>query len=175
MNSFRKVDPHLGACAGHRLSHFQESCLATVKPGEIRPIAICVLRDDDRMLVAECYDPSTGDMFYRPLGGAIEFGEQGGECIIREVREEMGAEIKDLTYIGTIENIFTFDGKPGHEIVLVYEASLVDPDLYEVESVSCRDDDGEFVALWKSIEEFKMGKAILYPEGLLDLLDKGTA
>ncbi len=145
-----------------------------MKPGEIRPIAICVFRDDDRIFVAQCYDPSTEETFYRPLGGAIEFGERGRECIIREVREETRAEIKDLTCVGTIENIFTFDGKPGHEIVLVYEGSFVDPHLYDVESVSCRDDDGEFVALWKSIEEFKMGKAILYPEGLLDLLDKAT-
>jgi len=71
-----------------------------------------------------------------------------------------------------IENIFVFDGEPGHEIVLVYEASFVDSRLYEVESVRCRDDGGEFVAVWKAIAEFRAGKAPLYPEGLLDLLDK---
>ena len=122
--------------------------------------------------MGEYYDPSAGETFYRPLGGAIGFGEHSRECIVREVREEMGAEIKDLTYVGTIENIFIFDGKPGHEIVLVYEASFVDPHLYEVESVSCRDDDGEFIARWKAIDEFQAGEAILYPDGLVDLLNE---
>jgi hypothetical protein len=77
-----------------------------------------------------------------------------------------------LTYVGVIENVFVFDGKPGHEIVLVYEASFVDPRLYKVESVRCRDNGGEFVAVWKPIAELRAGKIPLYPEGLLDLLDK---
>ena len=143
-----------------------------MKPGQIRPIVICVFRDGDRTFVAEYHDLSSGVRFYRPLGGTIGFGEHSRECIVREMREEMGAEIKDLTYVGMIENIFTFDGKPGHEIVLVYEANFVDPRLYEVESFRCRDDGGEFVAAWKSIDEFRAEKAPLYPEGLLDLLDK---
>jgi 8-oxo-dGTP pyrophosphatase MutT (NUDIX family) len=143
-----------------------------MRPGQIRPIVICVFRDGDRTFVAEYHDPSSGVRFYRPLGGAIGFGEHSRECIVREMREETGAEIKDLTYVGMIENIFTFDGSPGHEIVLVYEASFVDPRLYEVESFRCQDDDGEFVASWKSIDEFRAEKARLYPEGLLDLLDK---
>jgi 8-oxo-dGTP pyrophosphatase MutT (NUDIX family) len=143
-----------------------------MKPRQIRPIVICVFRDGDRTFVAEYHDPSSGVRFYRPLGGAIGFGEHSRECIVREMREETGAEIKDLTYVGMIENIFTFDGSPGHEIVLVYEASFVDPRLYEVESFRCQDDDGEFVASWKSIDEFRAEKARLYPEGLLDLLDK---
>ena len=145
-----------------------------MRPGDIRPIAIAVFRDGDRLFVGEYYDPSTGEQFHRPLGGAIEFGEHGQETIIREVQEEMGVEIKDLTCLGTIENIFTFDGKPGHEIVLVYEARFVDSHLYDVESVRCRDDDGEFVALWKPVDEFQSGRAILYPEGLLELLSEVT-
>jgi len=46
--------------------------------------------------------------------------------------EEVGAKIKNLTYIGMIENIFEYDGKPGHEIVLVYEADFADSLLYEI-------------------------------------------
>ncbi len=103
----------------------------------------------------------------------MRFGEHSRECIVREVWEEMGVGIKDLTYLATIENIFTFDGKPGHEIVLVYGGKFVDPRLYELESLMCRDDGGEFIGLWKSLEQFQRGEAILYPEGLLDLLNDG--
>jgi len=139
----------------------------------IRPIAICILRNGDRLFVAECYDPTEKEVFYRPLGGAILFGEHGQECIKREIREEMKTEIKDLTYLGTMENIFVCDGKPGHEIVLVYQANFVDANFYQTESVKCQEDDGgEFIASWKPISFFREGKNPLYPEGLLDFLGK---
>jgi 8-oxo-dGTP pyrophosphatase MutT (NUDIX family) len=143
-----------------------------MKPGQIRPIVVCVFRDGDRILAAEFQDPSSGVQFYRPLGGAVHFGEHSRDCIVREIREEMGAEITDLTYVGMMENIFTYDGQPGHEIVLVYEAKLADPRLYEVEAFRCQDDGGEFMAVWKPIAMFRDGEAPLYPEGILELLEK---
>jgi 8-oxo-dGTP pyrophosphatase MutT (NUDIX family) len=145
-----------------------------MKPGQIRPIAICVFRKDDKLLVGEHHDLTKKETFYRPLGGAIEFGELGRECATREIREEMGAEVKDLAYLDTIENVFTYDGKPGHEIVLVYEGKLVDSHLYKVESVRCKDNGEEFVAVWKPMQTFRDGEAPLYPEGLLELLDDNT-
>jgi 8-oxo-dGTP pyrophosphatase MutT (NUDIX family) len=145
-----------------------------MKPGQIRPIAICVFRRDDKLLVGEHYDTVKKETFYRPLGGAIEFGERGPECVVREIREEIGAEIKELNYIETIENIFVCGGRPGHEIVLVYEARLVDSHLYEVESVRCKENGDEFVAVWKPMRTFRDREAPLYPEGLLNLLDKKT-
>ena len=141
-----------------------------MKPGQIRPIAVAVFRDDDRIFVAQYRDPRSGVTFYRPLGGAIDFGERGSACLAREMREELGAKIKDLTYLGMIENIFTYDDKPGHEIVLVYEGGFCDERWYELASAVCRDDDGEFLAVWKPLDEFREGRAILYPEGLLELL-----
>jgi ADP-ribose pyrophosphatase YjhB (NUDIX family) len=145
-----------------------------MKPGEIRPIVICIFRHKDRLFVTEGYDSFKKETFFRPLGGAIEFGERSRASIIREIREEMDAEIKDLSYIGMIENIFTYDGEPGHEIVLVYEASFVDSRLYELESVKCKDNGGWLMAQWKPMADFRVGSAILYPDGLLDFLDKRT-
>jgi 8-oxo-dGTP pyrophosphatase MutT (NUDIX family) len=144
-----------------------------MKPGQIRPIVICVFRDGDRIFVAEYCNPATGAKFYRPLGGAIRFGEYSRECIVREIREELGAEIQDLAYLGTIENVFTYAGQPGHEIVLVYQANFVDPHLHQVPSVTCQEDDGSgFAAVWKPLADFRTGQAPLYPTGILDLLDQ---
>ncbi|SRR5712691_3137526 len=77
-----------------------------MKPNEIRPIAICVFREKDRILVAEGHDP-VAQTFYRPLGGAIRCGEKGADTLIRELREELDVEIRDLRYLGALENIFT--------------------------------------------------------------------
>jgi NADH pyrophosphatase NudC (nudix superfamily) len=61
---------------------------------QIRPLAICVFRREDRILVAEGFDPVKQEHFYRPLGGGIEFGENSVETISREIREEINAEIR---------------------------------------------------------------------------------
>jgi hypothetical protein len=36
---------------------------------QIRPLAICIFRDGDRILVGLGFDPTKQEQFYRPLGG----------------------------------------------------------------------------------------------------------
>lgn len=137
-----------------------------MKKNKIRPLAICVFRKNNKILVAEGYDPVKGQTFYRPLGGAIEFGEQSEDTVRRELMEEIGAEVGELKYLVALENIFVFNGEPGHEIVLVYGG------LYEQAEVKGSEAEvGEsFKAVWKNLEEFGEGKSILYPTGLLEML-----
>jgi ADP-ribose pyrophosphatase YjhB (NUDIX family) len=140
---------------------------------KIRPLAIGIFRRDDRILVCEGYDPIKQQTFYRPLGGGIEFGERGADAVVRELREEIGAEMIHPRYLGTLENLFTYDGKPGHEIVLVFAGELTDPALYESETVAgCVDNGGAFNAVWKPLADFAAGRAPLYPDGLLELLEQ---
>jgi len=137
----------------------------------IRPIAICVFQHQNQILVFEAYDQVKHEIFYRPLGGAIEFGEHSSIAVEREIKEEIGAEICNLHYLGSIENIFKCDGKSGHEFVQVYEADFVDSGFYQRKSFKGFEDDGsEFNVVWKDIEFFKNRKAPLYPTGLLELL-----
>jgi ADP-ribose pyrophosphatase YjhB (NUDIX family) len=144
-----------------------------MNPYHIRPIVIGIFKNEDKILVGEYYDSVDTSVFYRPLGGGLKFGECSKECLIREIKEEMGTKIKikNIRYAGVIENIFWYGGNPGHEIVLVYYADFVEPEIYNTESMVCADDESEFVAVWKPISEFR-SNLVLYPEGLLDLLDK---
>ena len=139
---------------------------------QIRPLAICLFSHNNKILVSEEHDPTKGETFYRPLGGGIEFGEHSSETIHRELMEEIGAEVKDLVYLGTLENIFVFDGTPGHEIVQVYDGALVESGLYEQAVISGYEAgvNLSIKVMWKSLDEFGPGKSILYPEGLLELL-----
>jgi len=122
-------------------------------------------------LVFEGYDPVKDETFYRPLGGGIEFGEHSADTIHREIMEEIDAEVCDLVYLGTLENLFTFDGEQGHEIVQVYDGTLVESGLYEHAVIFGHEADVEehFRVMWKSLDEFGPGKSILYPDGLLEL------
>jgi 8-oxo-dGTP pyrophosphatase MutT (NUDIX family) len=144
-----------------------------MKKKRVRALAICVFRHNDRILVSEGYDSVKDEYFYRPLGGGIEFGEPSVETVCRELMEELNVEVnrESLTYLGTVENIFHFNGTPGHEIVLIYDGSLKDSDLYEQTALTGQEADGEEIcAVWKNIDEFGEGKAILYPTGLLEML-----
>jgi len=143
-----------------------------MKKNRIRPLAICVFLNNNRILVAEGYDPIKQQTFYRPLGGGIEFGEASADTVRRELKEELNVEVGELRYLGTLENIFVFNGIPGHEIVQVYDGALVNSGLYEqAVIVGIEADINEsFNALWKSLDEFGEGKSILYPTGLLELL-----
>jgi 8-oxo-dGTP pyrophosphatase MutT (NUDIX family) len=138
---------------------------------KIRPIAICIFRHQDRILVFEGYDSVKKELFYRPLGGSIEFGEHSSIAVKREIKEELGAEICNITFLGSLENIFEGNGKPGHEFVQVYEADFAEPRFYQTDSPEAFEDDGsEIKAIWKEIAFFENGEAPLYPNGLLDLL-----
>jgi 8-oxo-dGTP pyrophosphatase MutT (NUDIX family) len=143
-----------------------------VKPGVIRPLALCVAWRGDAVLVYEGYDPSKRQIFYRPLGGGIEFGEQSAATAVRELREELGTDFLGPELIGTIENIFVFDGVPGHEIAQLYEGTLGDAGLYELDELVADEDDGlQYRVRWMPLSAFSGdGAPPLYPNGLLALL-----
>ena len=144
-----------------------------MRQGQVRPIALCVFRQDDRVLVAEFHDPSKNQTFYRPLGGTIEFGERGQQTVEREFGEEISAEVADLHFLATFERLFVYNGQQGHEIVLMYEGRFTDRAIYDLESVAGQDDgDLPLKAVWRRLDSFGPA-APLYPDGLLELLTSG--
>ena len=136
----------------------------------IRPIAICVCRDGERILVAEGHDSQKSQTFYRPLGGTIEFGERGAETVRREFLEELGSDLDDVRYLGMLENIFTYEGRRGHEVVLVYDGRMVESSFYGMRTFPGDEMGHPFIVSWKGLEEFGPGKPPVYPDGLLELL-----
>lgn len=133
-----------------------------------RPIVICLFSNNGRILAAKGSDSVKGTQFYRPLGGMIEFGEHSSEALKREILEETNQEISALKYITTVENIFSYEGKAGHEIVMVYDAEFNDKSLYEKEEIEVTEGDIWCKAYWLNINDCKDGKYILYPNGILD-------
>lgn len=142
----------------------------------IRPLALSAIFHEDKILVHEAYDSIKQEHFYRPLGGGIEFGETASHALIRELREEIGVDIHNTHYLGTLENIFTFEGKPGHEIILIFSADLKNPSLYQNKTFSSSEEHNAehppFIARWMPLEDFSKTGKTLYPNGLYDLISR---
>ncbi|MEM6519174.1 MAG: NUDIX hydrolase [Cyanobacteria bacterium P01_C01_bin.70] len=139
------------------------------KPG-IRPIAICIIRHGNRLLLHEGVDTVKGILFGRPLGGGIDFGEHSRDAVIREIREELGAEMTDIEQVGIVESIYMYEGEPGHELVFVYSGRFTDESLYERPSLTVTEGKRVFEAHWRSLEELRSGDIFLVPEELWQFL-----
>jgi ADP-ribose pyrophosphatase YjhB (NUDIX family) len=138
-------------------------------PHRIR-IAICIVRNKDRILVEHGFDPVKVQHFYRPPGGAIEFGERAVDAVTREFKEELDADLGDLYLRGVLENLFEFDGATGHEIVFVFEGRFLDDHLNDMAELTIREPPSAGLATWITLDEVAAGSRPLYPDGLVELL-----
>ena len=129
---------------------------------EIRPIALGLAIKNNKLLVSEGFDKVKNETFYRCLGGGIEFLEKSEEALKREFLEEINVDITVKDFLGISENIFTYQGKKAHELILFYSIEISDENYQEEYKVI--DDHGETFAKWIDINEFKNKNKILYPE-----------
>lgn len=147
------------------------------KKPRIRVLTLGLFCQGDMIFVAEGRDAVADKTFYRPIGGAVEFGELAADALTREVDEEIGAAIEDVRYLFTLENIFTYEGEPGHEICLVHDARFVEPQRRASDYTVVGHDDGDilYTATYKPLSFFSASDAPpLYPDGLLDRLLTGV-
>jgi 8-oxo-dGTP pyrophosphatase MutT (NUDIX family) len=137
----------------------------------IRVLALALIRRDDSLLVERGHDRVKDEVFHRLPGGGIDFGETGAQALQRELSEELGVAATVLGYERTVENIFTYEGKPGHEICRLYECRLLDDHAYRREEWTIHEEAGdktlvhEFV--WLPLGHVRNGHAVLYPDGAL--------
>jgi 8-oxo-dGTP pyrophosphatase MutT (NUDIX family) len=138
---------------------------------QIRVLALGLIRDGDRIFISEGYDPVKKQTFYRVLGGGVDFGETSDEALKREFQEEIQAELTNIKYLGCLENLFTFNGNPGHELLQLYQCDFVDPKFYQLEELVFAEGDRKKKALWLDINRFTSGELRIVPERFLEYLD----
>ena len=84
-NSLRDLERALGC----------DDCKTLAYP-RLAPAVIVLIHRDDEVLLAR--GKSFGAPMYSTLAGFVEPGESLEQCVAREVREEVGVEVKDITY-----------------------------------------------------------------------------
>ena len=135
----------------------------------IRNIAVGLPVRDGHVLALRGSDPDRGIEFYRAIGGGIEFGETAEEALRREFREELGCELTHAELLTVTQNIFTYEGSPGHEIAHVFLVSSGYLDSLGLDARLSILDEGSPVE-WVSLSALRDGRRPLYPEGVTDLL-----
>jgi len=135
---------------------------------KIRNLSLVILKKDNRFLASAGFDQEKNENFYRLVGGGIEFGETSLEALKREIKEELGFELINYKLLAVIENTFSYNGKPGHEICFIYEADFKDKSNYEIEEFKILDSHDSCSAIWVDRNDLENKK--VYPEGVINYL-----
>lgn len=106
---------------------------------------------DGALLVSESHTPS-GEVFHRPLGGHIEYGEHAADTIRRELAEEIGQTLTHVRLANVLENIFTWNGATQHEIVFAFTAAFTDAAAYEIPEQLIRDTAAKTRVIWRAAD-----------------------
>jgi len=137
---------------------------------EIRPVAVGVAFRGDEVLLSRLRDEEADETFYRPIGGAIEFGELSDEALVREFREELSVAVADHELLDTLESTFTFQGTKGHEIWFLYAVDFAEDWPYERDEFEGREPelDETYPAVWVPTD--RLSEVTVYPEHLASLV-----
>ena len=136
----------------------------------IRVTALALMqRPDGRVLLERGADPHSGQVFYRAMGGGVEFGETAAAAVQRECQEELGIAVDVGARLAVIENIFIYAGKPGHEIIFVYAVTPADSAFLACDKPA-RLDNVTAEVCWRSLAEIRAEGLPLYPLAFADLL-----
>lgn len=88
-----------------------------------RVAGICV--QDGKVLL----QTTTDDPAFAFPGGHVAFGETNADTLIREFREEIGAEIRVGELKWVAEVFFPWGSKPCHQICLYYMVEILNPEI----------------------------------------------
>ena len=116
----------------------------------------------------------TNDSAHAFPGGHVEFGETNEETLIREFKEEIGADIRVGELKWVAEAFFPWGSKPCHQICLYYLVEILNPEIPKegmfmaTEHIEGRNFDLEYHSV--SLEDVE--KLELYPVQTPALLPK---
>lgn len=109
--------------------------------------------------------------YYCLPGGYVEIGETTEEAVVRELKEEIGKDVRILGYLGMVENYFTTKSlRRMHEVSCYYLMELVE-DVPTEDFSLIENDKGYIVKLdFKWIDISEIDNYIIKPSFLKDLV-----
>ena len=141
--------------------------------GTIRVVALAICFDArGRVLLEHGRDGSRNEDFLRPIGGGVEFGERALDALAREWAEEYRLTLAEPRLVAVVENLYEYEGRPGHEIAFVYTARIVERWAQEQDVIDAVDSDGApHRAEWIDPAVLLSSRKPCYPPGIVALVD----
>ena len=131
----------------------------------IRPIALGLIRHQGHIFVSQGNDTVKDQVFYRFLGGGIDFGETSVDALKREFQEEIQAELTNIEYLTCLDNIFTCSGKPGHELIQLFRCDFADPGFYRLDhTYTLVEGKNKHDAIWIPVDQVHSDALNLVPK-----------
>ncbi|MEV7620728.1 NUDIX domain-containing protein [Microbacterium sp. NPDC089321] len=136
----------------------------------VKAMLVAVHSDGTRHLVSSNPPSSENPQgHHRLIGGSVELGELLQDAIVREIHEELGARVRELKHLGVIENIYRYNGEPGHEIVALYTGRL-DPEPADQDATLIESDGSVVPVVWRAFDDVD-ARIPLYPLAALPWID----
>ena len=95
----------------------------------ISPAVIVLIRKGKEILLAR--SPNFPPEMYSLIAGFVEPGESAEAAVIREIREEVGIEVRNITYFGT--QAWPFPNSLMIGFTAEYDSGDIQPDGFEIE------------------------------------------
>lgn len=104
-------------------------------------------------------------------------GETAAQAVLREIKEELGIDMTITAFHGWVENIFTYRGEVGHEIIALFDVAFPDDeeirDSYDITDTDHKTGQSStFHATWADIDDVLASKVIVYPNVMATFLKK---
>lgn len=114
--SFFENDPFSKRCANCGFTFYPNAAAATV--------AIIVNERNELLCIRRGREPAKGTLDLP--GGFVDPGESITDGLLREVREELGAEIASYEFLFSFANLYPFSGHRVHTADAFFRCRLVD-------------------------------------------------
>jgi ADP-ribose pyrophosphatase YjhB (NUDIX family) len=122
---------------------------------------------DLELLATPGFDHQKQTPFFRLIGGHVEMGETAADAVLREIKEELGINMTIAKPLGWLENIFTYNGDVGHELIALFETSFINPnDIQDAYHFTEHNQDGTirtYTAAWVNIAAARQSSTPIYP------------
>ena len=126
-----------------------------------------ILMKNDRVLLQAPKDSEE----YAFIGGHVECGEQSSAALVREWKEELGADITVGKLQWIEENFWSQNGEKQHTICLTYTVTLDnESQIPQDGSFACKEEDSDVWFHWFPLDEVK--NLTIYPTNSADLLTR---